>query len=94
MPVGIAEPEDFDLVIKESQVKLEAGDSFILFTDGVTEAMNEKEEQFGRERMLEVVKACKGSSDAAVKAVVQAVQKHAAGYEQSDDITLLMLKTV
>jgi serine phosphatase RsbU (regulator of sigma subunit) len=94
MPVGLAEPEDFDFVIKESRVTLGAGDSFILFTDGVTEAMNAQGGQFGRERMLEVVSRSRGSADSAVKAVVEAVQKHAAGFEQSDDITLLMLKTL
>jgi len=94
MPVGIAEPEDFDLVMKESHVKLEAGDAFIMFTDGVTEAMNVREEQFGREGMLKVIQAAKGNADSTVKAVVEAVKKHANGYDQSDDITLLMLKTV
>lgn len=94
MPVGIAEPEDFDAVIKESRAQLEAGDSFIMFTDGVTEAMNAKEEQFGRDRMLSVVTAAHGSSDSAVKSVVEAVKTHAAGFDQSDDITLLMLKTL
>jgi sigma-B regulation protein RsbU (phosphoserine phosphatase) len=94
MPVGIAEPEDFDFVMKESQVKLEPGDSFIMFTDGITEAMNSKEVQFGRDRMVEVVTATKGSADSAVKAVVEAVKRHADGFDQSDDITLLMLKTV
>jgi sigma-B regulation protein RsbU (phosphoserine phosphatase) len=94
MPVGIAEPEDFDFVIKESRVTLEPGDSFIMFTDGVTEAMNVREEQFGREGMLKVVAASKGSADLTVKAVVEAVKKHADGFDQSDDITLLMLKSV
>jgi sigma-B regulation protein RsbU (phosphoserine phosphatase) len=94
MPVGIAEPEDFDFVIKESRIKMEAGDSFVMFTDGVTEAMNGKEEQFGRERMLASLASSKGSSDATVKGVIEAVKKHADGAEQSDDITLLMLKTL
>lgn len=94
MPVGIAEPEDFDTVIQETRFTLEPGDSFIMFTDGITEAMNSQEKQFGREGMAEALKASRGGAEAMVKAVVNAVKKHADGFEQSDDITLLLLKTV
>ncbi len=95
MPVGIAEAEDFDTVIKSSRLKLEPGDTFVLFTDGVTEAMNSKSDQFGREKLHAVLSQAKSrsSADALVKSVVNAVNLHADGQEQSDDLTLIVVKT-
>lgn len=95
MPVGIAEPEDFDMVIKSSRLKLNPGDTFVLFTDGVTEAMNAQADQFGREKLHQVLSQAKArsSADALVKSLVSAVNEHAAGHEQSDDLTLIVAKT-
>ncbi len=56
MPIGVAEPEDFDFIVKETNFSLAAGDQLVLYTDGVTEAMNAKEQQFGRERLDAAVK--------------------------------------
>ena len=41
----------------DSELRLEIGDMLVLYTDGVTEAMNEKRQQFGLERLAEIVKA-------------------------------------
>jgi sigma-B regulation protein RsbU (phosphoserine phosphatase) len=41
--------------LEEAEVQLEKGDLLTLFTDGVTEAINDKEEQFGQDRLLRIV---------------------------------------
>jgi serine phosphatase RsbU (regulator of sigma subunit) len=49
--------KDISKFTTDSELRLEAGDLLVLYTDGVTEAMNEKREQFGLERLAELVKA-------------------------------------
>ena len=66
--------------------------SFLLYTDGVTEAMSEDDVMYGEKRLEAVVNA---SSDVAPEALVEAVRSDVAafakGAEQSDDITILVL---
>jgi sigma-B regulation protein RsbU (phosphoserine phosphatase) len=50
MPLGLM-PE---AVYTEAEASLEAGDSLVLYTDGITEAANPEQEEFGRERLVEV----------------------------------------
>ena len=90
MPIGVAEPEDFDFIVSASRIQMGAGDTLFFYTDGVTEAMNGKHEQFGREALD---KACLGakSAQATLDSVLQAVKKHVAGVEASDDLTALAL---
>jgi sigma-B regulation protein RsbU (phosphoserine phosphatase) len=71
-------------------VDLQEGEVLLFFTDGLTEAMNEQGEEFGEERLLEVVRATPAATaDAVVQAVRDAVDSHRAGCEVSDDFTLL-----
>jgi serine phosphatase RsbU (regulator of sigma subunit) len=93
MPIGIAEPEDFDFVLKSVSKVLNPGDLIFLYTDGITEAMNEKQEQFGRDNMVKVL-ANMPNALAAKEIILKAVREHANGVEQSDDITLFALKRV
>jgi serine phosphatase RsbU (regulator of sigma subunit) len=90
MPIGVAEPEDFDFIVAESRLTLAKGDTLFLYTDGVTEAMNGKHEQFGREALDKAVAGAKGAG-ATLDAVLQAVKRHVAGIEASDDLTALAL---
>jgi sigma-B regulation protein RsbU (phosphoserine phosphatase) len=90
MPIGVAEPEDFDFIVAESRIKMAAGDTLFLYTDGVTEAMNGRHEQFGREALDQAVAGAKGAQ-ATLDAVLKAVKTHVAGIEASDDLTALAL---
>jgi len=74
-------------------VKLFSGDSIILFTDGVTEAMNIKNEEYSDERLEELtLKACGKNSNEILELIKQDVAEFTAGAVQSDDITCLILK--
>lgn len=81
------------LVYHSQSCKLEPGDALVLFTDGVTEAMNISFEEFGEERLeqalLTVVGKDSNSINQSIKSEITSFVKDA---EQSDDITLLTIK--
>ena len=76
----------------QNTVTLNPGETIVLYTDGVTEAMNNEGEQFGVERMREVfVDSVPKNSDDATRTIFEAVNAFADGAAQSDDITCLTL---
>jgi serine phosphatase RsbU (regulator of sigma subunit) len=80
-----------DLEFPEERVVLEPGDSFALFTDGLTEARGEDRELFGMQRLARVLAGASGASAAAtVAAAWQAVTDFRDGAPAGDDATLLI----
>ena len=90
---GIALGIVSDLAYGQNSVVLDHGDTLVLYTDGVTEAMNGEGEQFGIERLHKVFsdRAPKDANEAAHK-IFEAVNTFADGAAQSDDITCLTLR--
>ena len=90
---GIALGIVSDLAYGQNSVVLDHGDTLVLCTDGVTEAMNGEGEQLGIERLHKVFsdRAPKDANEAAHK-VFEAVNTFADGAAQSDDITCLTLR--
>ena len=89
---GVALGVMADLPYEQHTTQLAPGDTFVLYTDGVTEAMNAADEEFGLERLREVFKqAPPGNAEQTNRAVFHAVHEFAAGTPQSDDITCLTL---
>lgn len=69
------------------------GDLLILLTDGITETMNPDNEEFGRSRLLELVRGSSHlSSNQIVGAIHQATTKFAAGRPMRDDLTLVAVR--
>jgi serine phosphatase RsbU (regulator of sigma subunit) len=58
-------------------------------TDGVDEAMNPAGELYGIQRVLDFVKSGPSEAEQLGKALLEDVRRHAAGYPQSDDITIM-----
>lgn len=83
MPVGVFDDAEF---VDESLL-LVPGASVFLYTDGVTEAMNEHRECFGEKRLLDLF----ANSTPTVSQVLAAVRTHVGAAEQSDDITMLQI---
>jgi sigma-B regulation protein RsbU (phosphoserine phosphatase) len=76
--------------VEQESLPLEPGQTFVLFSDGVSEAMNNAEDFYGEERLLATLGALNGAPPADVVARVLAdVRAFADGAKQSDDITLL-----
>ena len=74
-------------------IKMKPNDTLILFTDGVTEAMNDKKEEYTDERLEKLcLETSSNDADIILDNILQDVYKHTAGAEQSDDITGLVLK--
>lgn len=84
--------EDFNF--KPDVAHLDSGDSLILYTDGVTEAFNADNEEFGDKRLHDaLVQLPQGSSaEKIVKDVLKEKDAFVKDTEQSDDITMLVLK--
>jgi sigma-B regulation protein RsbU (phosphoserine phosphatase) len=78
---------------EQGTVRLERGDILVLYTDGVSEAMNAGGEDFSEERMLEVLRHLRTeSASGLLNGLLSAVDQHAASTPQSDDITVLILR--
>jgi len=76
--------------VEQESLPLEPGQTFVLFSDGVSEAMNNAEDFYGEERLLATLGAMNGAPPADVVARVLAdVRAFADGAKQSDDITVL-----
>ena len=74
-------------------VRLGGSDALLLYTDGVTEAMNPADAMFDEPRLVELAGRERAQKmRPLVEEIVAAVHAHAAGAEQSDDITLLALR--
>jgi len=72
---------------------LASGDAILLYTDGVTEAMNPAQELLGEPRLLELAAGADGlDARGLCERLAEGVQAFAAGADQSDDITLLVLR--
>ena len=82
-----------DVTYRSEKIMLRAGDGLFLYTDGVTEAMDEGENQFSEPRLAEFLHQANGSSATEIiHSAVDQVRRHSAGAPQSDDITALALK--
>ncbi len=94
-PVGITLPDIrlFGEKIQADKIRLHPDDILVLYTDGITEAMNAKRELFGEERFLAAIRKY-GHLDVVefVKAIKNEILHFTGGYEQNDDITLVAIK--
>jgi sigma-B regulation protein RsbU (phosphoserine phosphatase) len=74
-------------------VELRPGQTFVLFTDGVSEAFSPTQELFGAERLYEQLGRVPGrTAQETAQGVLEAVRRHAAGANPSDDLTLVTVR--
>jgi sigma-B regulation protein RsbU (phosphoserine phosphatase) len=79
--------------LQEQRVDIAPGDVLVFYTDGVTEAIDHKMEEFGTARMKQVVQANAGRSATRItEAIVEAVDDFAEDTSQFDDLTLVVIK--
>ncbi len=76
---------------KAEEVVLKPSSRLVLFTDGITEAMNYSFEEYGEERLKELVMNFHGSSESLITAILDDVKRHSNGREQYDDITCVVV---
>jgi phosphoserine phosphatase RsbU/P len=78
---------------EEETVDLHEGDVLVLFTDGVSEAMNAASEEYGEERLEAVIRKTAGwGAQGLIDIIHQDIIAHAHGAPQSDDITMMVMR--
>jgi len=83
-----------DIRLEEKEISLEDGAVIVFYTDGVTEAVNGEEEQFGQKRLVKVMENNRHrSAQEIIDAIRQAIGDFAGDQPQFDDITLIVLKS-
>ncbi len=91
--IGLADADVFDAAISDVSIQLEPGDGFIVYTDGITEALNEKGEEWGLDNLLKLIQTLSPENpDALMKAVKVSLAHYVGAQQQYDDMTLLALK--
>jgi sigma-B regulation protein RsbU (phosphoserine phosphatase) len=93
MPEGMLMGINEAAVYQTRKIILNPGDMLLLYTDGVTEAMDKKEELYSEERLLGAVeKSEQNRPEDLIAAILKSVQEFAGEAPQSDDITCLAVK--
>lgn len=88
MPLGIMESE-----FSDGGTELKKGDLFVLYTDGVTEAMNSKGEMFGLERLINIVREKRRSlTGDIIDSILNEVMAYEGKLPQHDDITVIVIR--
>ncbi|MCX7909654.1 MAG: serine/threonine-protein phosphatase [Ignavibacteria bacterium] len=87
--LGILENQKF----KVENIRMHVGDILVLYTDGITEAMNQEHKLFGEERLIELIKKSKElpSKDIALN-ILEEVNKFSSKSEINDDKTIIVVK--
>jgi sigma-B regulation protein RsbU (phosphoserine phosphatase) len=85
-----------DSAYAQATIKLQPGDVLIAFTDGISEAMNHQDEEWGEDRMLVTARQllgrpdCKTTADQLLNCIFDAADQFTSGAPQHDDMTLLV----
>lgn len=89
--VGLLESYSY----QQGRVSMVAGDVLVAYTDGISEAMNKADEEWGEERMIEVIEDCEGlTAQEVLQRIFSGADAFAAGAAQHDDMTLVILRAV
>jgi sigma-B regulation protein RsbU (phosphoserine phosphatase) len=88
-PVGLFPEFEYPTSVK----KLSRNKILVLFSDGITEAINRKDEEFGQERLEAVIRENEGKAAREISSrIIDELTEFSEGREQFDDITLMVIK--
>ncbi|MCK4777311.1 MAG: serine/threonine-protein phosphatase, partial [Actinomycetia bacterium] len=89
MPVGIEGRQVYTV----SENRLEPGDFIVLYTDGITEAVNENMELYGKPRLINLIPTLKDlPADVIKDKIIGDIKNYRGEMAQNDDITLIVIK--
>ncbi|HLG56619.1 MAG TPA: SpoIIE family protein phosphatase [Vicinamibacterales bacterium] len=74
------------------ELQLCPGDVFAIYTDGITEAVNQRDEEFGEERLLDVMRCARDLSPRHIVTAVFEEVRRFSGDQQHDDVTLIVAR--
>jgi len=93
--LGIEKGEVFQGIIKRGHIQLEKGDLIAFYTDGFTEAMNKNLDEYGEERLCQVIRQNKEKpARMIIDLVIEDVHRFVKEYPQHDDMTMVILKVL
>jgi sigma-B regulation protein RsbU (phosphoserine phosphatase) len=87
--VGLFRPSRYS----QASLTMQRGDVLVLFTDGISEAMNDRDEEWDEERLVEAVRSCRERAAAdMIGELMRAADAFVAGAPQHDDMTVMVVK--
>lgn len=93
MAVGIDSGTVFDRINSDYRLTLEPNDCIVLYTDGVTEAVNDMGTEFGMAKLIHAVQESAGEgTPAVIKTLTSELRGFVGDYPQSDDITVIVIR--
>jgi sigma-B regulation protein RsbU (phosphoserine phosphatase) len=85
--------EMFERLLEESTIPLNPGDLYLFFTDGISEAMNARDDLFGEQRLGELVEShAHLPSDQLRERMLREIAAFVGDAPQHDDMTMILLK--
>jgi sigma-B regulation protein RsbU (phosphoserine phosphatase) len=92
MVVGMKTGAIFRDSIKELVTRVKSGDLFLLYTDGITETMNLQQEEFGEDRLVEVIKHYTANGpEILIERIMELIRHFRGPHPPSDDATIVTL---
>jgi len=88
LPIGVEKNTSFDV----SSLKMQKGDKLFLYTDGLTEATDSNNRQFGDEKLISVLNTTNGSALDIKNTITAALQAHVSRLPEHDDITFIAIE--
>jgi sigma-B regulation protein RsbU (phosphoserine phosphatase) len=88
IPLGVADQVQYD----SATMTLQPGQTVVMYTDGITDAMNPLHEAFGVEGIARALEACSGEPACVTDSIKVALKQHEAGVRPSDDQTIVAMK--
>jgi len=93
--IGLQKGSIFSENIHDVSLKVQSGDVIIFYTDGITEAMNKKREEFGNDRLFEIIKKYNNeNAETILDGIFSTVNNFTNRAEQSDDMTMVVIKVI
>jgi serine phosphatase RsbU (regulator of sigma subunit) len=96
VPAGIGlgmNQTSFERFLQEYTVSYEQGETFILYSDGVSEAMNARREEFGEGRLIDVISAAADRDAQGIcDNIIQRIVEFRGGAEPNDDVTVVVIR--
>jgi serine phosphatase RsbU (regulator of sigma subunit)/anti-sigma regulatory factor (Ser/Thr protein kinase)/transposase len=94
-PIGlnVGDLKLFKKGITNERISLNKGDLLLVYTDGITEAMNSKREEYGEQRLLKMIKRYKRlSTSKFAEKLIEDIREFTSGTPQSDDFTFIVIR--
>jgi serine phosphatase RsbU (regulator of sigma subunit) len=93
LAIGLDSGKKFDDIIQQETIQLNPDDTLVLFTDGLPEARNEKGEEFGDERLCQVIRENHNLTAAQIKeTVLEEIMNFVGETPLHDDLTFIVMK--